>query len=220
MGKIKQFVSETLMDAIIIILLIFFIQNYIASLFQINGPSMCNTLNYTESEECLSGNGEYVIVKKIGVKKFLGIKFTDYKRGDIVVFKPPNGKFGEYYIKRIIGLPGETVEINDGKVKIINDDNEDGFYVNEEEYLNENNLNQTMVRGSSETIFEVPEEKYFVLGDNRKQSSDSRICFSAAGCNEDNTAFVERKLIDGIAEAVIWPPKNIRGLKDPFKESK
>ena len=89
----------------------------------------------------------------------LAYLFSDPERGDIVIFKCPDNE-EETYIKRVIGLPGETIRIEDG-VLYINDE------IYEEDYLNE------PMRGSYGP-FTVPEGHYFMMGDNRNHSWDSR----------------------------------------------
>lgn len=108
----------------------------------------------------------------------LSYKFSDPKRGDIIIFKYPDDESTDF-LKRIIGLPGETVEIRDGKVYI------DGS----SEPLDEPYLAETPYGDFGP--YEVPEDCYFVLGDNRNNSKDSRYW--------ENT-YVERSKI--IAKAV------------------
>lgn len=90
--------------------------------------------------------------------------FTEPERGDIIVFKFPDNE-SINYVKRVIGLPGETVEIKDGEVFI------DGVKL-EEPYLWEE-----MIAEEPQT-YQVPEDSYFVMGDNRNNSSDSRRWFT------------------------------------------
>ena len=88
---------------------------------------------------------------------------SDPERGDVVIFHFPDDPTGKtYYVKRVIGLPGETVNIVDGKVYI--DDSETPL---DEPYFKEE------MRGSFGP-YEVPEDSYFMMGDNRNESSDSR----------------------------------------------
>lgn len=96
----------------------------------------------------------------------LAYLFSEPERGDVVMFDYPDDE-SVLYVKRIIGLPGETVEITDGKVYIWNDETGADKTLLEEDYLKEE---PTGTYG----IFEVPEDCYFMLGDNRNNSWDSR----------------------------------------------
>lgn len=97
----------------------------------------------------------------------LAYLFTSPKRGDIVIFKFPDDETKDY-IKRIIGLPGETVEIKDESVYIYN---ADGDLI--EGPLDEPYLKEVMYTGGVQT-FTVPENSYFMMGDNRNISDDAR----------------------------------------------
>ena len=104
-------------------------------------------------------NGDYLIVDEISYR------FREPERGEIIVFKYPKNPT-QRYIKRIIGLPGETVEIKEGQV-IILDENWNQV-LDESEYLSEN------IETSGNIRVSLSEDEYFVLGDNRNFSSDSR----------------------------------------------
>lgn len=132
--------------------------------------------------------------------------FKDPQRGDIVVFKYPideaKGK-NTKYIKRIIGLPGETVEIREGAVYI------DG------EKLEETYINGTWTERNDGFTFKVPEDHYLMLGDNRNNSSDARYWAELAvrdGLAKDpgdedalSYQYVARKKILGKAYFCYWP---------------
>jgi len=158
------------------------------------------------------GNGEYIIVNKFSYFDFFGWSVSDYERGDIVVFIPPEGDEGEYFIKRIVGLPGETVELLDGEVYVYNDEYPDGFKL-DEQYLNESNYGKTYPFTTTLTEFYVEEETYFVMGDNRRASSDSRRCFGNVDCDEEK-ALLDEELIEGKGWLVLWPLDRMRILKD------
>ena len=88
---------------------------------------------------------------------------SDPERGDVVIFHFPDDPTGKiYYVKRVIGLPGETVNVVDGKV-----------YINDSEIPLDYSFVPEKPRGSFGP-YEVPENSYFVLGDNRNHSKDSR----------------------------------------------
>ena len=122
------------------------------------------------------------------------------QRGDVVVIRPHVSEIKEYYLKRVIGLPGETVRIFDGKVFIKKVDAEDFVEINEP-YLAEKNKDKTyfspaLVLDIFETDFMIPENAYWVMGDNRLNSYDSRNCFD--NCQAKNASnFIERKNIVG-----------------------
>ena len=104
-------------------------------------------------------NGDYLIVDEISYR------FRDPERGEVIVFKYPKNPI-QRYIKRIIGLPGETVEIKEGQVIIL--DENGNQTLNELDYLSEN------IETSGNIRVSLSEDEYFVLGDNRNFSSDSR----------------------------------------------
>ncbi|MBU2566682.1 signal peptidase I [Patescibacteria group bacterium] len=103
---------------------------------------------------------EYLIINEISYR------FQEPQRGEILVFHYPNDP-KNYFIKRIVGLPGETVEIANGQVKIYNDDYPNGIILDEHSYLDDVYTSQT----STETL---GADEYYVLGDNRASSLDSR----------------------------------------------
>jgi len=122
-------------------------------------------------------NGEYLIVNELGYKNAkLGFNnlnlisvqpFKELQRGEVVVFRYPRNP-EKFFIKRIIGLPGEKVEIKDGKVIIYNKGNTGGFILDESSYL------KSDIVTSGELAVQLSESEYFVMGDNRSYSSDSR----------------------------------------------
>jgi len=123
---------------------------FVAEPFIVNGASMDPTF----------ATGQFLVVDR------LTYRFEAPKRGDVIVFEYPNDP-STYYIKRIIGLPGETVNIKDGKITIINKENPSGLTLNEP-YISAMHLSTDT---SSRTLTST---QYFVMGDNRAQSSDSR----------------------------------------------
>lgn len=125
-------------------------------------------------------DGEYLLTDKVTYR------FNEPKRGDVIVFKAP-GLEGEEFIKRIIGLPGEEISISQSNIYI------DG------KVLNEKYIGPDKFTGSGAFLTEnenvlVPEGNYFVVGDNRPHSSDSR-----------SWGFVPKEDISGKAWFVYWP---------------
>lgn len=125
---------------------------FIAEPFIVQGASMDPTFS----------TGQFLIVDRVTYR------FEEPQRGDVIVFEYPNNP-SVYYIKRIIGLPGETVSIKQGKVSIINEQYPKGFELNEP-YINSAHF--SISDFNSKTLSAT---EYFVMGDNRAESSDSRI---------------------------------------------
>jgi signal peptidase I len=135
-------------------------------------------------------DGERLLVNKLVYYKFKDYRWGHLERGDIVVFWYPNDP-DKSYVKRIIGLPGETVEVRDGKV-----------YINgrelDESYLDAEH-NKNLPDNPPKT---VDKHYYFVMGDNRDNSSDSRYW-----------GLVPEKYIYGKAFFRYWKPSNIGFLE-------
>lgn len=195
------------LELALLIALVLFIRTYVFQFFRVSGPSMCPTLN-TFDGECHYGNGEFIFVNE-----FLYSFLDDPKRGEIVVFQPPTTD--KNYIKRVIGIEGDIVEVIDGKVYLTMPDQERTELP--EEYLSEKN------RGRTYSAFEkvtVPEGSYLLFGDNRLESLDARRCFEF-DCTDENSPFVTKKHIRGRAEFALWPIEKMRWMKHelfPTKE--
>lgn len=125
---------------------------FVAEPFIVSGSSMVP--NYH--------NREYLVVNK------MTYRFNEPKRGDVIVFRYPKDTT-QYFIKRIIGLPGEKIKVENGKVYVYNNEHPDGSALTEP-YLS----NQDITFGNNQTVT-LGNEEYFVLGDNRLASSDSRV---------------------------------------------
>lgn len=160
----------------IVLAITFLIITFVGQRTHVSGESMENTLD----------DGDQLIVDK------LTYRFHDPERFDIIVF-PFRYKDNTYYIKRIIGLPGETVQIVDGEI-----------YINGE-VLEESYGREVMQdAGLAAEPLTLGDDEYFVLGDNRNYSSDSR---------DPSVALIHRKEIIGRAWLRIWPLDSFGILK-------
>lgn len=214
-GRLITFILDLALNLLIVFGLVYIIQTFIASPFKVYGPSMCDTLNNIE-DTCMTGYGEYIIVNKLIYKDFFGWSLSEPERGDIIVFHPPHTN-KQFYIKRIIGVPGDTVKLIDGNVYIFNDEYPTGRQL-KEDYLNADNAGNTNPSTSNRvTTFTVGEDEYFVLGDNRMQSVDSRSCFRdpfQGGCRGEEAYFLPKENISGKAWVVLWPLNYIRTIEE------
>lgn len=152
----------------IIFLFTYLIITYVGVRTRVSGQSMQPTLH----------DGDNLLVDK------LTYRFREPKRYEIVVF-PYKYEEDTYYIKRIIGLPGETVQIIDGYV-----------YINGEKLKKDYGAEVMQDAGIAEEPITLGEDEYFVLGDNRNHSSDSRV---------PNVGVLKRKDLMGRAWIRIWP---------------
>ncbi|HHU69756.1 MAG TPA: signal peptidase I [Thermoanaerobacterales bacterium] len=157
--------KEWIQAIIIAIILALLIRNFVVEIFQVEGESMFSTLH----------DGD-----RLAVNKFI-YRIRPPKKGEIIVFRyPSNPKLD--YIKRVIAVGGDIVEIRDGKV-----------------FINEEEIEEDYIFGDTYGSFgpeKVPENHFFVLGDNRNNSRDSR--FPSVG-------YIPFKNIKGKAVLIIWP---------------
>jgi signal peptidase I len=122
-------------------------------------------------------NNEYLVIRELGYKKIAIGKesnrivdiapFKNLERQWPTVFRYPKDP-SKFFIKRVIGLPGEKIEISNNKVIIFNKDNPNGFFLDESAYLGSD------VKTAGDLILNLKDDEYFVMGDNRMFSSDSR----------------------------------------------
>jgi signal peptidase I len=189
--KLKYTWIDAWIDLCFVLLIVFFIRSYVISPFQIIGPSMESTfhwgnINYAANWQQY-GDGEFILVDKMTYRLSKPI------RGDVVVFSPWIGPKKRYLIKRVIGIPGDTIKIEGGYVFLATKENPDKFIqLDESDYLAEKfgytclTYNSAWCAKESQQ-FPVPAGKYFLMGDNRPQSLDARKCFSNSGCNGEYT---------------------------------
>ena len=169
--SIKELIIDSL-KLIIVVIIILFLMLYVVSVTQVVGSSMYPTLE----------DGEVLILNKFQYR------FFDIKRGDIVSLDYEDTK---YLIKRIIGLPGETVKIVDNDLYI-----NDNIY--EEEYLSDD-LQYDEFSLTDLGYSKIPENMYLVLGDNRENSLDSR-----------EIGLIKKEDINGKISLRFWPLNKIK----------
>ncbi len=141
--------TEILQFSIIAMLIVVPIRMFVAQPFIVSGESMINTFQ----------SGEYLIVDQVSYH------INDPARGDVIIFRYPRDP-SKFFIKRVIGIPGDSIKIEDAQITITNESNPDGVLL-DEPYI------QSM---TPTALFEetLSDREYFVMGDNRDHSSDSR----------------------------------------------
>lgn len=162
-GGVRRFFLD-LLETLVLSLVLFLAINAISARIRVESISMQPTL-YA---------GDFIIVNK------LAYKLGEPNRGDIIIFHYPPDPNREPYIKRVIGLPGETVSVSNGNV-----------------YVNDISLDEPYISAppNYEGSWVVPDDSLFMLGDNRNSSSDSH-----------SWGMVPLKNVIGKAEIVYWPP--------------
>ncbi len=185
-------IFDVILNVVIIVAIVAVIRTFLVSPFQVEGNSMLDTLE----------DKEYIIINKLAYH--IGIP----QRGDVVVFRPPNSP-KKHYVKRVIGVPGDIVIIKNGKVFLnIGGVGEEAEL--KEDYLNEENsgstFNQALTGIEDEAVYEIPEGSYFLLGDNRMHSHDSR---------RFSPHFILENDIDGKVWFIALPIRRIQSLGPP-----
>lgn len=167
LGAFALFVAEIVQIAVLALAIILPVRYFLIQPFVVKGASM--EPNFYDSE--------YLIIDE------LTFRFRNPERGEIVVFRPPQ-HLDQYYIKRVIGLPGETVEVRNGMITIYNTEFPNGLTL-DEPYISE------VTEGRDRRT--LGEDEYYVLGDNRDASLDSRY-FGAVKIDE----FIGRVWVRGL----------------------
>lgn len=160
---------------------------FIFSPVMVDGASMMPTFE----------DGDKVIVNKIGPR------LADYKRFDVVVFEVAENK---HYIKRIIGFPGDHIAYKDDVLYINGEVYEEPYLTSfKEALIDTGDFTYDFILEEQLGEMTVPQGHFFVLGDNRRKSIDSR---------DPQVGFIAQETILGTADFVIWPFQKLGGIKD------
>ena len=174
-----SFIWETVKIIVISLAIILPIRYYLVQPFFVKGASMDPNFE----------NGDYLLVDEISYR------FRPPERGEVIVFRYPFDP-SQFFIKRIIGLPNETIEIRNDKVKIFDSSHPDGVVL-EEGYL------ASLEETQGDMVVRLKDGEYFVMGDNRLQSSESR-----------RWGTLDKKFITGRALIRLWPLGHITTIPE------
>lgn len=172
MSSVGEEIKDWIVSIAIAVVLALGIRYFIVELYLVDGPSMRPTLQSAE---------------RLVVNKFI-YRFRTPERGEILVFRYPRDPSRDF-IKRVIAIPGDTIEIKDGRV-----------------YVNSTLMNEPYILSKTRgdyPLATVPEGHIFVMGDNRNNSEDSRFA---------DVGFVPYELIKGKAVLVFWPFSQFKSL--------
>lgn len=171
---------EIIEVVLVAVIAVFVIRNFLVQPFLVSGDSMRPNFS----------SGDYLLVDE------MSYRFREPQRGEVVVFKYP-GDESTYYIKRIVGLPGERIAIKDGQVTVFNKNYLSGLV------LDENYLPiATLTDGNEEVVLKNSE--YFVMGDNRNYSFDSR-----------KWGNLQKAEIIGLVRLRLWPFNEVMAFGAP-----
>jgi signal peptidase I len=180
-SKHRSHIFREITETAALTLLIFFAVHFSVQPFRVNGPSMQPNLH----------TDNLVLVN------LLAYDFGSPQRGDVIVFHPPIPTDpSEYYVKRIIAVPGDTVTLTSTAVYV------DGKKLNEP-YINTLCPSSPCIENPDTATVPLHKDQYWVMGDNRDNSQDSRF-FGA----------ITRGAIIGKAEVVIWPLDSVEWLRN------
>ncbi len=175
LAKAWEFASELLHVVAISLAIIIPVRMFLIQPFYVKGASMEPNFH----------DHEYLIIDEISYR------FDEPSRGDIVVFRYPNDP-SQFFIKRVIGLPGERIQISNGHIRIFGEQQPDGQQLDESKYLDSG------IFTSGDRDIQLGTDEYYLLGDNRSSSLDSR-AFGA----------VPRDFLIGRVWLRGWPPEKI-----------
>ncbi len=181
MKSVFKFIWEVVKIVAVTLAIIVPVRYFLIQPFFVKGASM----------EPNFDDGQYLVVDE------LSYRLGQPQRGDVIVFRYP-ADTSQFFIKRLIGLPSETVEISNGQIKIYNAEHPLGFILDENNYL------PPTIDTSGEVKEKIGPDEYFVLGDNREASFDSR-----------RWGLLPRADITGRVWLRAWPPQSFHIFSSP-----
>lgn len=181
--KIYTFLIDTVQTLLLVFAVFLVIYIFLFRPFRVSGNSMDPTFF----------DKQYILTN------IIALKLGNPKVGDVIVFKAPNDPEKDF-IKRVIGVPSDTVSIKNGDVYV------NGKLLDQSRFLNSSVKTYVGAFLREEESVTVPENSYFVMGDNRAGSSDSR-----------EWGFVPLKFIIGKSLFVYWPLDKMQIIKNPYK---
>ncbi len=186
-GDFLMFIWDLIKTGVIVFIIAFSIRYFLIQPFIVEGGSMLP--NFIDQE--------YLLAEKLHY--FIG----EPNRGDVVIFKYPNNPTTNF-IKRVIALPGETIEIENSQIKIINQEHPSGVILNESAYLASNV--KTLTQSREKFSKKLGQDEYFVMGDNREHSSDSREWGILPKTNIIGRAWLTLKPLDkfGVQKKIVY----------------
>lgn len=180
MRRFLSSILEVFEVALVAVVSVFLIRTFLVQPFLVSGASMAPSFS----------SGDYLLVDE------LTYHLREPERGEVVVFSYLDGG-STYFIKRIIGLPGETVDVQGNKVMVFTEEHPEGFILTED-YLPPGTVT------SGGVSLKLQAEEYFVLGDNRSYSFDSR-----------SWGVLKAQDIVGLARLRLWPLGSLRAFAAP-----
>ncbi|UUX33621.1 signal peptidase I [Fundicoccus culcitae] len=171
-SSVMREIISTIVTFVVVFVLVWLLRLYVVEPFQVDGRSMDNTLQ----------DGERLVM----------LKLADIERFDVVVVPPPNAP-EKLYVKRVIGMPGDTIEFRDDML-ILNGQPLEEPYLAEMQAQVEGNFTYDMTLEERTGVTQVPEGQIFVMGDNRRNSTDGR-----------SFGFINLEDVRGEADFIHWP---------------
>lgn len=194
MKRIMREIREWTISLAVALLLVILLRTYVFTLILVDGSSMNPTL--------LDGERLFVTV--------YDMRFGSPERGDVVICHYPNRE-GDNFVKRVVGLPGDSIYREDSVTHVVYTVLTESGAEIRDEALDPDNSRRPLRQGPDYGPYVLGEDEYFVVGDNRYHSHDSR------DWNDDDPSYdvgpITEDMIIGHVRQVVWPPDSIRAVQ-------